>query len=84
MILITEDHSAIKTSSTTRHRIEVVDRAMARVLRDKSPAEKIAIVGQAHRTAKRLLAAGIRSGHSDWSDEQIEWEVARRLLRGTT
>ncbi len=64
-------------------RIEVVDRVMASVFREKTVAQKIAIVGQAHRTAKRLIAAGVRSEHREWSDEQIAAEVARRLLGGT-
>ncbi len=63
--------------------IEVVDQAIADVMRQKSPAEKIALVGIAHRTAKRLLAAGIRHTHPDWSDDAIQEEVCRRLLHGT-
>ncbi len=63
--------------------IEVVDQAIADIMRQKSPAEKIALVGIAHRTAKRLMAAGIRRTHPDWSDDAIQKEVCRRLLHGT-
>jgi hypothetical protein len=63
--------------------IEVVDQAVADVMRRKSPAEKVAMVCAAHRTAKRLMAAGIRRMHPDWSDDDIQAEVCRRLLHGT-
>lgn len=63
--------------------IEVVDQAVADMMRRKSPAEKIALVGAAHRMAKRLMAGGIRRNHADWTEEQIQAEVCRRLLHGT-
>ncbi|MBI1832122.1 MAG: hypothetical protein HYR84_11805 [Planctomycetes bacterium] len=63
--------------------IEVVDEAVAAILRQKTPAERIAMTSDAHRTAQALLAAQIRGGHPNWPDEQIQQEVARRLMGGT-
>lgn len=63
--------------------IEVVDHAVAAILRTKTPAEKIAMVGEAHRTAKVLIAAGVRRMNPEWSDAEIQNEVSRRLIRGT-
>ena len=63
--------------------IEVVDEAVAAILRQKTPAERIAMASDANRTARAMLAAQIRSQHADWSDEQMHAEVARRLTRGT-
>jgi hypothetical protein len=65
-------------------RIEVVDPDMAAVLRKKTPAEKIAMVGAAHRTARMLIEASVRRQHPEWDATTIAREVARRLLRGTT
>ncbi|MBC7820520.1 MAG: hypothetical protein IAG10_26850 [Planctomycetaceae bacterium] len=62
---------------------EVVDQAVADIMRQKTPAEKVAMVGAAHRTAKRLMAAGIRRTHPNWSDDKVQDEVIRRLLHGT-
>lgn len=62
--------------------IEVVDESIAAILRQKTPAERIAMVCAAHRTAREILTARIRSQHPDWTDEQIRLEVARRLTRG--
>jgi hypothetical protein len=63
--------------------IEVVDEAMAAILRQKTPAERIAMAAAAHRTARQILTARVRAQHADWTDEQVQREVARRLTRGT-
>jgi len=63
--------------------IEVVDESMAAILRLKTPAERIALAGDANRTARAMLAAQIRSRHADWTETQVLSEVARRLAFGT-
>ena len=63
--------------------IEVLDEAMADVLRRKTPAEIIAMIGAAHRTARHLLAVGVRQQYPQWNEQQVESEVRRRLLGGT-
>lgn len=62
--------------------LEMVDETVVRVLREKTPAERIAMTAAAHRTARALLAAGVRFRHPDWTDEQVNREVVRRLTRG--
>ncbi len=62
--------------------IEVLDEAMADILRRKTPAEKVQMIGAAQRTARRLLAAGVRHQHPDWDDARVEAEVLWRLTRG--
>jgi hypothetical protein len=63
--------------------IEVVDDELARVLREKSPAERIAMIAAANRTARLLAAAGVRCQHPDWQDSKIQAEVIRRVCGGT-
>ena len=65
-------------------RIEVVDDDMADILRKKTPAQRIAMVGAAHRTARLIIEASVRRQHPDWDKQAISREVARRLLGGTT
>jgi hypothetical protein len=65
-------------------RIEVLDEAMAKVLRHKEPWERIAMIGQANRTMRALIEGHLRTWHPQWSDEQIKREIGRRLLRGTS
>jgi hypothetical protein len=64
--------------------IEVVDEAMAKVLRSKEPWQRVAMIGQANRTMRALMEGYVRTWHPDWSDEQVKREVGRRLLGGTT
>ena len=60
--------------------IEVIDDDLAEILRQKTPAERIAMTADANDTARILAAAGIRHGHPDWSEQQVQREVARRML----
>ena len=65
-------------------RIEIVDPQMAAIYRSKTVAEKLVLVQQAHRTARLLMAMGIRLQHPEFSECEVDREVARRLLRGTS
>lgn len=60
--------------------IEVIDEQLAAVLREKTPAERIAMIGDANQTARMLAAAGIRYRHPDWPQDRVDAEVARRML----
>mgnify|MGYP000866532021 CR=1 FL=1 len=62
--------------------IEVVDDAMAEVLRQKTPAERLGIAFGLWRSTRRMLSSMLRSVHPDWNEEQIDREVARRLSHG--
>lgn len=63
--------------------IEVVDDAIAEVLRGKSHAERIRMISDAHDTARQIVAGGVRHQHPTWNDTQVESEVRRRLLGET-
>ena len=60
--------------------IEVVDEAQARVLRGKTPAERIAMVLQCNETMRLLIEARLRTRHPEWTDGQVSAGVARRML----
>jgi hypothetical protein len=63
-------------------RIEVIDDEMAAILRTKSPAEKVAMICAANRTARLLAAAGVRYSHPDWNEVQVQAEVVKRVCHG--
>lgn len=63
-------------------RIEVVDDAMADVLRRKTPAERIGIGFGLWRSAQRMLRSHLASAHPDWDEARLGREVARRLSHG--
>ncbi len=62
--------------------IEVVDDAMAEVLRRKTPAERIHIGFTLWISAHDMLIVHLKKSHPDWNTEIIEKEVARRLSHG--
>ncbi len=63
-------------------RLEVVEEEMARVLRQKTPAERLSIAFGLWRSARLMLAYMLRSLHPDWDEERVQGEVARRLSHG--
>ena len=62
--------------------IEMVDDAMAAILRQKTEAERLAIGFGMWRSARRLIEANVRSDHPEWSDDQVLRQVARRMSHG--
>ena len=64
--------------------IEVVDPFVAECLRRRTFAERMEMVFEANRTMRLLIAGRLNTDHPDWTDEQIQAEVARRMLHGTT
>lgn len=63
--------------------IEVVDDAVADVLRRKTPAERIAMALACNRTARLIIEGRLRSQHPDWPGDRVEAGVARRMAGGT-
>lgn len=61
--------------------VEQLDPIVAELLRRTTVAERIAMMGDANEMARLLLAAGIRYRRPEWSEEQIQAEVVRRMLR---
>jgi hypothetical protein len=63
-------------------RIEVIDREYAAVLAAKTPAERVAIASAAHRSARIMIDARLRSLFPELSEEHRAREFLRRLLGG--
>ena len=61
---------------------EGIDAEMARVLRGKSPSDRLAIFAGMWRSAREMLQRQLRSEHPDWPDGQIDQAVAKRLSHG--
>lgn len=62
--------------------IEVMDDAMADILRRKTPAERLRITGRMWRSARVLLRSAIRLQYPDWDENQVNREVVRRISHG--
>lgn len=65
-----------------RGQIEVVDDIVAGILQRKTPAERIGIGFGLWTSARNMLSAYLRSEHPEWSDEQLQREIARRMSHG--
>ncbi len=62
--------------------IEVIDDAMAALLKRKTPADRIRIAFTLWSSAHDMLMVHIRKTHPDWDGKRVEREVARRFLHG--
>lgn len=71
-----------ETLSLDIRRIEVMDEAMAEVLRRKTPTERLAIGFGLWRSAHKLLRGQLASLHPEWDAQRLAQEVARRLSHG--
>lgn len=63
-------------------RIEIVDEAMARVLRAKTVTERVAMIAGADRFMRERLSAYLKWRHADWDRAAVRREVARRMSHG--
>jgi hypothetical protein len=61
--------------------IEVVDDDMVTILRQKTPAERIGMAADCNRAVRFLIATDIVRSHPQLTEEQVQAEVARRMLR---
>jgi hypothetical protein len=62
--------------------IEVIDEEMARVIRAKTGAERLRIASDMYASARRMLLSHLRVQQSDWDQQRILQEAARRLSHG--
>ena len=65
-----------------RIRIEVIDRKYAAILAAKTPAERAWMIGDCHKSAQIVLAAGERIRHPSWTEQQISRAVSKRIVDG--
>ena len=62
--------------------IEVIDDAMAEILRHKTPAERIRMGFTLWASAHNMLKVHLKKIHPEWNEDRVEKEVARRLSHG--
>jgi hypothetical protein len=67
----------------TRPVVELLDPIMAEVLRQKTGAERLQIAWGMWRSARDMLRGVIAREHRDWTETQVDAEVARRMSGGT-
>lgn len=63
--------------------IEVVDEKVAEILKTKSGAERLGMVWDAWSFFEKTITAHLKSAHPEWTAEQIQGEIVRRVAHGT-
>jgi hypothetical protein len=62
--------------------VEVMDDAMADILRQKTEAERLRIAGRMWQSARVILRGAIRTEYPEWTVDQVNREIARRISHG--
>ena len=63
-------------------RFETMDEEMAKILRQKSEVERLAIAERMWESARVILRGAIETEHPDWDNNRVNQEIARRISRG--
>lgn len=61
---------------------DIVDDATAAKLRLMTPAQKVQLVGELNKAARLRAAQRLNCRHPEWSNEQVQAEIAKRMLAG--
>ncbi len=59
--------------------IEIVSDDVAEVLRKKTPLERLQIGDRMFRQARQVIVASIKYAHPEWSEQEINRDVVRRM-----
>jgi hypothetical protein len=65
---------------TREIRVPLLDRAMAEIYREWTPAQRLKAADDQFRFARQLLTASVTGDHPGWSPAQVNEEVVRRIL----
>ena len=66
-----------------KRNIEILDEQLIKVLKEKTPQQRLIIAFNMWDSAKNLLTTYLESTHSDWNEKEIHREVIKRLSHGT-
>lgn len=64
--------------------VEVVDDAIADILRRKIPAEKLRMIAGGWPLLRAMHRFQVREAHPDWNDDLVNAETNRRMIHGST
>ena len=59
--------------------IEVPEPAVIEALRKMTGRETLRQSLEAHELGRRLVESGVRGDHADWSDDEVQIEIIRRM-----
>ena len=62
--------------------VEMMDPLMVEVMRNKTPAERLAIACGMWESARVIIGGAVRQQHPNWNEETVNREIARRISHG--
>jgi len=62
--------------------IEAPEESVVEVLRRMTPGERLAVANRMWVSARTAVDQIVRSDHPQWSEQQLQQEIARRMLHG--
>jgi len=62
--------------------VETPDAELVRVLRGKSPGERIQMAYESNRLVRERLGAHLAREHPEWTEQELARAVAERMLHG--
>ena len=75
-------HEGMADSGFQHELADRCDPALIAILRRQTPAQKLAVLDGMWRSARTLVAAGVRAQHPTWSEANLAQEVAARMSHG--
>jgi hypothetical protein len=63
-------------------RIEVPDEAVVELLRRMTVGERLAVANRMWVSARNAVEQIVRSEHPEWTKQQLQQEIGRRMLHG--
>jgi hypothetical protein len=78
-----QERSKMKTVRLDRGQIEVVDDRIAEILKTKSGPDRLNMVWDAWTFFEKTIRAYLKNEHPEWTEEQIQKEMVRRVTHGS-
>ena len=66
-----------------RGQIEVIDDKIAEIMKTKSGQERLNMVWDAWTFFEKTIRAYLKNRHLEWTEEQIQKEIVRRVTHGS-
>ena len=74
----------IKNTRLDPRNVEIVDTAVARILRSKSGAERLEMAFEMYESVWDMLSNKLSTDHPEWTEDDVRAEVVKRLSHGYT
>ena len=64
--------------------VELMDPMMVEIMRNKTPAQRLAIAFRMWDSVRLIVKGGVKYLHPDWCDKEVQQEIALRMRGSLT